>query len=163
MPDFSVRAAQTTDESAILDMARLEMQAQASLDGRMKLRPDALSRYAVYLRERMRDFDSAVFVAVEDAKVVGVVVASVRVQESFFLQRRFGYVSDLLVDPPARRRGVGRELWGKARQWLTALGIDVVRLHVAAKSDPAREFWAGVGATDFLLEKWIDLGDGEAT
>jgi GNAT superfamily N-acetyltransferase len=160
MPEFTLRAAQASDESAILDMARVEMEEQAGVDGRMTLRPDAAARYAVYLRDRMRDFDSAVFVAVDGKRVLGLVVASVRVQESFFVQRRFGYVSDLLVDPTARRGGIGRALWEKARQWFRALGVEVVRLHVAAKSETARAFWAGVGGEDFLIERWIDLGDG---
>jgi hypothetical protein len=35
--------------------------------------------------------------------------------------------------------------------------VDVVRLHVAVRSEDARSFWRSVGARDFLTEAWIDL------
>ncbi|MEZ5063333.1 MAG: GNAT family N-acetyltransferase [bacterium] len=161
MTDHSVRAAKATDETAILALAQAEMAAHESIDPRFKLRPDANARYAVYLRDRLRDIDSAVFVAEAGDRIVGSVIASVRTQESFFEARRFGYVSDLIVAPDLRRSGVGRAMWQRSAMWFRGLGIRVVRVHVAVRSDEAREFWRRVGAEDFLCEAWIDLPAAE--
>jgi len=157
MTEFSVRAARTADEAAMLELALAEMHLQQERDPRFELRPDASSRYVVYLRDRVRDIDSAVFVAEREGRVVGSVVASVRTQESFFVARRLGYVSDLLVEPSARRQGCGRALWERVRLWFRGLGIGIVRLHVAVNSPEARAFWKGLGAEDFLCEAWIEL------
>jgi GNAT superfamily N-acetyltransferase len=157
MSEFAVRAANASDEAAVLELAAAEMRAQEERDARFALRPEAAARYALYLRDRIRDIDSAVFVAESGGRVVGSVVASVRTQESFFVQRRFGYVSDLMVEPGTRRQGCGRALWERSRLWFRGLGIGAVRLHVAVSSPEARAFWKSLGAEDFLCEAWIDL------
>jgi GNAT superfamily N-acetyltransferase len=157
MSSFSVRAAKAADEPVIVALAKEEMAEQARMDPRFRLRADAMSRYAIYLRDRLREIDAAVFVAEETGRVIGVVVGSIRVQEAFFELRRHGYVSDLMVVPDARRRGVGRALWQRVSLWFKSLGISTVRLHVAAKSAEARAFWQREGADDFMTEAWIDL------
>jgi len=157
MTPFTVRAAKAADEPAILAIAKDEMAAQAHLDPRFRPRADALGRYALYLRDRLREMDSTVFVAEEGDRIVGVAVGSIRVQDAFFEMRRFGYVSDLMVVPDARRKGVGRALWARVALWFRSVGVAVVRLHVAVRSPEARAFWKSVGAEDFLAEAWIDL------
>ena len=135
MSEIQVRAARPADESSVLELVRTEMEIQADGDPRFRLRPDAPNRYALYLRKRMEENDSTVFVAEIDGRVVGTATASIRIQEAFFEVRRFGYVSDLVVDPGARRCGVGRALWRRATLWFRGLGVSVVRLHIAAQSE----------------------------
>jgi ribosomal protein S18 acetylase RimI-like enzyme len=106
--------------------------------------------------------DSAVFVAERDGAVVGMAVGSIRKQETLFALRRFGYVSDLMVEPASRRRGIGRGLYERVALWFRTMGIDVVRLHVAARSVEAVRFWRSLGAEEFLSESWIELGKQSA-
>jgi GNAT superfamily N-acetyltransferase len=157
MSSFTIRAAKSADEPAILAMAKAEMAAQEQIDPRFRLRADAMNRYAIYLRDRMKEIDSAVFVAEETGRIIGVAIGSIRVQDAFFETRRYGYVSDLMVLPELRRRGVGRALWERIALWLKSLGISIVRLHIAATRSEARGFWRSVGAEDFLTEAWVDL------
>lgn len=157
MSPLTIRAARTADETAVLDIAADEMAAHERMDPRFRLRSDAKGRYALYLRDRMREIDSAVFVAEDEGMVVGVIVASIRRQDAFFETRRYGYVSDLMVVPDRRRRGLGRMLWERAVLWFRSVGIDVVRLHVSTRSPEARAFWRSAGAEDFLAEAWVDL------
>lgn len=157
MTDFNVRAAKPVDEPAVLALAQAEMDAHAFSDARFKLRQDAAPRYAMYLHNRMREIDSSVFVAERDGEIVGMVVASIRIQEAFFEPRRFGYVSDLVVVPSARRGGIGKALWGRTTLWFKGLGVGVVRLHIAATADAAVAFWKSIGGEPFLVETWVDL------
>jgi GNAT superfamily N-acetyltransferase len=157
MSEIIVRAAVTSDEAAVLELVGAEMAAQAAADPRFRLRPDAIDRYAVYLRNRMREIDSAVFIAKVDGKVVGTATGSIRVQEAFFETRRFGYVSDLVVDAARRRSGIGSALWQRVQLWFRGLGVTVIRLHIAARSQEANAFWRAQGAAPFLLESWVDL------
>ena len=150
MSDFIVRAAKPTDESAVLALVQVEMNAHQGLDPRFRLRPDAASRYALYLHERLREIDSSVFVAEANGEVIGAAIGSIRIHDAFFEPRRFGYVSDLVVEPSRRREGVGRALWDRVALWFRGLGVSVVRLHVAAHGGASQEFWKSVGAEPFL-------------
>ena len=161
MSSCKVRAARAADETSILAMAKDEMDAHEQLDPRFRLRPDAMGRYALYLRDRLREIDSTVFVAEEEGRIVGVAIGSIRVQDAFFETRRYGYVSDLMVIPEMRRQGIGRALWDRVALWFKSVGLAVVRLHVATRSPEARAFWRRVGASDFLAEAWIDLPSAE--
>jgi ribosomal protein S18 acetylase RimI-like enzyme len=171
MTNVVVRAIKMSDEPEILALVRDEMTRLESMDHRFRLRPDAMARYATYLRERMREVDSAVFIAERDGRVVGLGIASTRSQSTFFEPSRTGYISDLLVEPSSRRQGIGTLVLERITKWFRGLGLDVVRLHVASCNTEAREFWRARGAADFLVETWIDLssiqrrssaGDGRA-
>jgi ribosomal protein S18 acetylase RimI-like enzyme len=157
MTNVDVRAVRMSDEGEILALVREEMSALERIDPRFKLRPDAMGRYANYLRERTRELDSAVFVAEHEGRVVGLGIASTRGQATFFEPVRTGYISDLLVDPALRRRGVGTLLLDRMTKWFRGLGLEVVRLHVASCNEEARRFWRARGASDFLVESWIDI------
>lgn len=157
MTNVDVRAVRMSDEAEILAMVREEMSALERIDPRFKLRPDAMGRYATYLRERMRELDSAVFVAEHEGRVVGLGIASTRGQVTFFEPVRTGYISDLLVDPAVRRKRIGTLLLDRMTKWFRGLGLEVVRLHVASCNEDARRFWRARGASDFLVESWIDI------
>jgi ribosomal protein S18 acetylase RimI-like enzyme len=155
MTNAVVRSAKMSDEAEILALVQAEMSALETMDARFKLRPDAMGRYATYLRERMREVDSALFIAEQDGRVVGLGIASTRGQSTFFEPARTGYISDLLVEPSHRRRGIGTLLSDRMTKWFRGLGLEVVRLHVASCNQNARDFWRARGASDFLVESWI--------
>ena len=97
-------------------------------------------------RERSRDTDTGVFVAEENGRLIGLAIASLRSQNSFFEPSRYGYISDLLVLESERRRGIGTILFRRIIKWFRGQGITVARLHVASCNEAARSFWSSVGA-----------------
>jgi GNAT superfamily N-acetyltransferase len=157
--EIVVRAAKMSDEAGILGLARQEMAALEKMDPRFRLRPDSEGRYATYLRERSRDTDTGVFVAEENGRLIGLAIASIRSQNSFFEPSRYGYISDLLVLESERRRGIGTILFRRVIKWFRGQGITVARLHVASCNEAARSFWSSVGAGDYMVERWIDLSE----
>ncbi len=164
MTNITVRAVKMSDEAEILTLVRAEMSALERIDPRFKLRPDAMGRYATYLRERMREVDTAMFVAEREGRIVGLGIGSTRGQVTFFEPVRTGYISDLLVEPTMRRQGIGTLLYDRITKWFRGLGLEVVRLHVASCNEDARRFWRARGASDFLVESWIDIsGNGIGT
>jgi GNAT superfamily N-acetyltransferase len=161
MSEVVIRAARMSDEAGILALAKQEMTALEAMDPRFRLRADSEGRYATYLRERTREADTAVFVAEENGRIIGLGIASVRAQASFFEPSRYGYISDLLVLETERRRGIGTLMYRRMVKWFRGFGISIARLHVASCNEPARAFWNVAGATDYLVESWIDLAGEE--
>jgi ribosomal protein S18 acetylase RimI-like enzyme len=83
------------------------------------------------------------FVAEEAARVVGFVCVWARVpsEEPDDDPSDYAFVSDLVVNPRYRRRGIGRELMSAAEQYAQARGARCIRLAVLARNAAGRRFY----------------------
>src|SRR5262245_58277058 len=87
--------------------------------------PSSLAALEARLAHLCERSDQAVFVAEEEGELLG----WVHVQECLSLASDpGGLVAGLVVDPAARRRGVGRALMGMAEDWTRARGLETLRL-----------------------------------
>ena len=72
------------------------------------------------------------------------------------------FVEGLVVDPAARRRGVGRALMAVAEAWAGERGLLVARLRSGATRDDAHAFYRALGYHDgkaaLGFEKSLDPG-----
>ena len=98
-----------------------------------------------------------VFVAELERRVVGFVCVWGRVppQEPDEPQREYAYVSDLVVLPAWRRRGIGRALLQRAEAYARSVGMDAIGIGVMAANRDARALYdaAGYRATHLELRK----------
>lgn len=131
-------------------------------------RVHAVDRYPVYLPDG--DFHRflthptplAAWVAEDDGRIVGHVAtnshshrAVMEVVGAAGIDGDIGVVARLLVDPPARRRGLGAALLEQARGHIVSLGRTPV-LDVVASSSPAVSLyrdagWRKIGETSLVL------------
>ena len=79
------------------------------------------------------------FLALSDGRPVGVLIL---MESAETAEWETSYVG---VVPEARRRGVGRELMGKAVAEARAAGASALTLSVDARNRPARELYRGLG------------------
>ncbi|HXY20758.1 MAG TPA: GNAT family N-acetyltransferase [Gemmatimonadales bacterium] len=63
----------------------------------------------------------------------------------FFTGERHGHVSDIVVAPEARGRGVGEALMTAAEGWARSRGYRLLSLHVFDGNTGARAFYARLG------------------
>jgi ribosomal-protein-alanine N-acetyltransferase len=85
--------------------------------------------------------ESGFLVAVEDAEVLGYVVADVTPNHG----RDIGHVKDLAVRPESRGRGVGSHLLRRALVALSLAGASLVKLEVRVGNDPALGLYSEAG------------------
>jgi len=69
----------------------------------------------------------------------------------------YGYVTDIVVAPEARRSGAGRVLFGALKAWFRERGISHLQLQVAHENPAAQAFWRAEGCTDYMDTLWYDL------
>jgi GNAT superfamily N-acetyltransferase len=86
--------------------------------------------------------DQAVFVAEEGPELLG----WIHVQEFLsFAGEPAGLVTGLVVDPAARRRGIGRGLMHSAEEWSRGRGLASLRLRARTARRAAHAFYRSLG------------------
>ncbi len=85
--------------------------------------------------------DSATFVAIDQARMIGYVTVSVRRQPGFYKVKRVGAISGLMVDKAYRRRGVGGRLLEAVESFLRDRGVIYFTLYTAAANESALRFY----------------------
>ena len=65
--------------------------------------------------------------------------------------RLTGVIDGLVVDPAARRRGIGRLLLQASEEWLGEMDVEGVELNVYAFNDDAKRFYESCGYAPLLV------------
>lgn len=86
--------------------------------------------------------DHAVYVAIADGRVAGVVTVCER---AHFTGQVDAYVGELAVDSNLERRGIGTRLMNAAEAWAACRGLAFLTLETGAANEPARAFYAERG------------------
>lgn len=105
--------------------------------------PLTLDRYVTfYVREHA---PVHLFLALLGDRVVGM-IAWILTHELYSAQAGI-YISDLAVHADARRKGVGRALMMKAKEWAADHGVAKLGWDVWKRNAPAMQFYERLGAT----------------
>lgn len=149
--DRHIRAYRPEDRARIVMFFERFQQYVAELDPEQRL--CCLPGYGeVSTRRTLEDVtahEGMIFVAVEDALVVGFVVAVLHRQDEeqalSVIPSCPGRITELYVDAPYRRKSVGRHLLAAAEGYLTRQGCDAIKVEVFAPNEPARRLYASLG------------------
>lgn len=103
---------------------------------------------APFLRDRITDDESAVFVADAGGKLAGAVIAILRrvsPEVPVLVQRRYAWVDTLVVKQAYRRRGLGRALMEHVHRWAVERGVNEVELNVWEFNEAAISLYTQLG------------------
>ena len=115
------------------------------------------ARYADFLEaQRLRD-DAIVLVAVEGERVQGYAYGSIEGNDFMALRGPAGVLHDLMVDPDDRGLGIGRALVEAIRDQFVCRGVPRLGLSTAARNEPAKRLFAGLGFRATMIEMTTDL------
>ena len=117
--------------------------------------------YANYLGTQLTEKRVIVLVAVREGAVVGYVYAGLEGMDYMALRGPAGAIYDVVVDPAARRQGVGKLLLDAAVERLKEMGAPQVVLSTAAKNEEAQRLFAKEGFRATMIEMTKGLGGGK--
>lgn len=101
-------------------------------------------------RRLLADRDAALFLWDEGGRPLGLCVVRVAHAPEVAVERERAEISDLWVEPAARRTGVGRALAEAAIDWIRGRGVPRVTVRVLGANAEAQAFWRALGWGDFL-------------
>lgn len=111
--------------------------------------------YFAHTMQEMQTVPSAAILAVDDGKAIGVALCKIMPPsaESRITTTcpKTGFISDLVVSEPHRRKGVGRALLSAAERFFRENGCARYQLCVFAPNKGAIEFYRSTGMTDNCL------------
>lgn len=161
--EFTVRPGTGEDMPEMLRLWREMMDFHASVEPRFRPAPVPVGEEA-WEKHLQADIwgngDWCVLVAEAEGRLIGQIMGALRDAYPVFEPERYGYVTDIVVDPAARRSGVGRALFETLRAWCRERGASHLELQVAHRNPVSQSFWRAMGFTDFMDTLRQDL-EGE--
>ena len=156
-----VRPATAADLPRIGRLGALLVEAHYNIDAKRFLATRARTPldYASFLETQLGRPDVAVLVADENGDVIGYTYAAVEGYDYMSLRGPSGVLHDILVDPEARGRGVGRLLLNAALAFLKSRGAPRVVLTTAEKNELAERWFARAGFRRTMIEMTRELDD----
>jgi GNAT superfamily N-acetyltransferase len=133
------------------------MREHEQFNSAVQLAPDAAEHYRDYLRMHLLDSQSLIVVAIEEGRPIGYALAMRCQNLPMFQPEVFGYLSDMVVEPERRSRGVGQRLFDRVVRWCREEGIRCLQLQVYAQNEQGQRFWERQGFHDLLARQWLDL------
>ncbi len=151
------RPATLRDMEAILRLWGAMMEFHQENDARIQLAPGALHAYRSYVSYQLNQDDSFVHVADAEGEVIGFVLIAISRNLPMFEPPLYGYLSDLTVATPWRRRGIGRELVRRGCDWLKRHGVTTVQLQYYDFNRTGESFWRAAGFKPYYMRMWLDI------
>ncbi len=156
---YLIRSARIADREAIGDLWVELMTFHQERDARFEIAPDARYKYIRHTQEMIRARDCRVVVAEEKktGRVVGYVIAEIKLRTPITTPGLYGALADLYVSPAHRRHALGRRLVDEIFHWMREKKCVAVQLYVAEQNPEGQKFWEAMGMTPYLKLLHQDL------
>ena len=154
----SVRRARAKDLPRIGALGALLVETHHAFDPRLFLGATrgTLRGYAAFIGSQLDEPNAAIFVAEQGNEVLGYAYVALESYDYMSLRGPAGILHDIIVDPAARGRGVGRLLLDAALVYLKSRGAPQVVLSTAVKNEAAQRLFASVGFRSTMIEMTRD-------
>jgi ribosomal protein S18 acetylase RimI-like enzyme len=165
-PDASthivVRPATPADLPAIGRLGELMVDAHHRLDPQrfLPVTSRTAQEYGSYLGRQLDNPAVIVLVAEEHGTVVGYSYAGMEGYDYMSLRGPAGILYDIIVDPGARGRGIGRRLLEATLSFLESRGAPRILLSTAEGNVAAQRLFAGAGFRRTMIEMTRELDGG---
>lgn len=154
---MQIRIATLEDLPAICRMGY-----QLSLD-MAALEPDYFSvaeQREAPMRAAIEEEKKEIFLAEEEGEVLGFACVweeQTKPLENYLVPRTFAYLSDLVLSPNSRGKGIGGALLQRCKDWAKSRGLDHMKLDSLSKNDPANHLYAREGFRPVSQVMWAEL------
>lgn len=148
--NIRVRDAQPRDLPSVVDLWGELAEMHERMSGGFALARDWRRAYEEYIGQIYGRGDAMICVAGNADRLVGMAVGRLIALPAFFRDRHRGYIQDVYVREPYRRRGLASQMVTRIESWLARQGLARIDLTVAAENGSAGTFWTNLGYVPYL-------------
>ena len=112
------------------------------------------------MREAILEETKDIFLADLDGKIVGfacVWECETKAEENYLVPGKFAYLSDLVLLPESRGRGIGGALLDARKNWAGQRGISRMKLDSLCKNEVANHLYEREGFRPVVQTMWAKL------
>ena len=150
MPAPPVRRAGPPDLDRLAALWTALLAHHAGLDPVYRAGAGAEAAWRGVARRLLSRPDAAVFVSERGGAAIGLCAVEVGEAPPFLAERARAEITELYVEPAARRLGVGRALAGAALAFAGSRGAPRVEIRVHARNAEGQAFWRALGFEAFV-------------
>lgn len=153
-----IDAYQDQDRQAVVQLFERFQDFLVDLDplGRLQRSPGFGDAYLKRTLKQVTEHAGVFYVARDQGSVIGFVVAivlpPVATDDVGLVPAMRGRITELYVDTPYRRRGIGKLLMKRAEEFLKERGCQFIRVEVFAPNVNAYDFYKGLGYQDYDID-----------
>jgi ribosomal protein S18 acetylase RimI-like enzyme len=155
--DLTIRRAQAADLPEIAGLWWEYANHHRRKDPIFTVTPHARADWSSWMRKLLRSRKTLVLVAQSGGRLVGFSSAQVSSRPPVMKYRSFGAIFDFAVTQKARRKGVGRRLFGECKRWFLGRGIHRIELRVVPRNPQAAGFWAALGFRPYVEVQFLEV------
>ncbi len=137
---LQIRRAKNEDLPAVADLIVRTKRLNNEFDPLFAVVADARSRAEMHVAGSVGSPDKLLMVAVEGAKVVGVLRAELQ-ERLFYEPHEEGLITDFYILPEYRRKALGNEMIQRASAELKEMGAQIIVADVPAQNEIANRFY----------------------
>lgn len=154
-----IRPASIKDAAAVYGAWQALRAHYANVDSRIQNVPVTEQEFASGLDEMLNRPGAVALLAEDGRRVVGFVSGGIERNQPDRLPERHATIGYLFVEPSARRRGVGRQLFEAVCTWAARQDGAVSHLEMPVLSADAEStaFWKSLGFSPFIQRLWAPL------
>jgi ribosomal protein S18 acetylase RimI-like enzyme len=108
--------------------------------------------YNEYLLNDLKSDYRKLFIALDETKIVGVILVKRFRSLKVAGYKKRGYLSNLYIAPTYRKRGLGKKLTAKAISWLRSIGATEATLEIYDKNLAAKQLYEKLGFKTYSVK-----------
>ena len=147
-----IRKATLDDFEALKKFKMLSKKEELKYSETLKPLKGTKNKYLEFLKTDLTRQWRAIFVAVENKKIVGMIIGKRYNAISISKFKRKGYMSNLYIDKNYRKKGIGKKLLFHTLKWLKKQGVKHVSLEIHKKNSAAQNLSRKIGFKDYTIK-----------
>jgi len=123
----------------------------------LNFRTEYLENFIQIINELLDNDEKMAYIAKYEGKVVGLIIGIIESNSRLELPNEIGYIGLLTVLKEYRRKGIGKELVDKLKEWFKEKKITEIELFTTINNEESRRFWDKNGYKVYLERRKLNV------